>query len=82
MTNLKSPVKRVSAGTVHEAGKDREVIVILRPPNILGFRAKGCRKEYQLTTDGCYVLAVRAHVLAEKKKKIAEKKKRRSKNGN
>ena len=69
MTNLSKPVKRVSAGIVREAGKDREVIVILRPPNVLGFRAKGCRREYQLTTESCYVLAVRAHVLEQKKKK-------------
>jgi len=76
MTNLRKPVKRVSAGMVRESGKPREVIVILRPPNVIGFRAKGCRKEYQLTTDGCYVLAVKAHIAAEKRRKAKEKKKR------
>ena len=77
MTNLSKPVKRISKGFVHESGKVREVVVILRPPNILGFRAKGCRKEYQLTTDGCYTLAVKAHVLAEKRQKAKNKKKRK-----
>lgn len=74
MTDLKKPVKRVSAGMVHESGKPREVVVILRPPNVIGFRAKGCRKEYQLTTDGCYLMAVKAHVADEKRRKVREKK--------
>jgi hypothetical protein len=80
MTNLKKPVKRVSAGFVRESGRAREVIVILRPPNVIGFRAKGGRKEYQLTTDGCYMLAVKAHLAYERKqKRIAKKQKRKLK---
>lgn len=75
MTNLHKPVKRISSGLIREAGKVREVIVILRPPNVIGFRAKGCRKEYQLTTDGCYTLAVKAHVADEKRRKAKERKK-------
>ena len=74
MTNLTKPVKRVSSGFVFESGKPREVVVIIRPPNVIGFRAKGCRKEYQLTTDGCYTLAVKAYVADEKKRKAKEKK--------
>lgn len=69
MTNLNRPIKRVSRGFVHEQGKAREIVVILRPPNVIGFRAKGCRKEYQLTTEGCYTMAVRAHVRTEKEAK-------------
>ena len=69
MTDLTKPVKRVSNGLVREAGKTREVVVILRPPNVIGFRAKGCRREYQLTTDVCYSMAVKASVLAEKRQK-------------
>ncbi len=74
MTDLKKLVKRISSGLVREAGKIREVVVILRPPNVIGFRAKGCRKEYQLTTEGCYVMAVRAHVADQKKQKAKERK--------
>ena len=74
MTNLTKPVKRVSRGIVRERGKAREVVVILRPPNIIGFRAKGCRKEYQLTTDVCYLMAVRAHVADLRKQKAKAKK--------
>jgi len=75
MTNLTKPVTRTSNGLVREAGKVREVVIILRPPNIIGFRAKGCRKEYQLTADVCYTMAVKAHVLAEKREKKRQKKK-------
>ena len=73
MTNLSKPVSRVSRGLVREAGKLREVVVILRPPNVIGFRAKGCRKEYQLTAEACYTMAVRAHVAEAKKRKPKKK---------
>jgi hypothetical protein len=74
MTNLTKPVKRISRGFVREAGQAREVVVILRPPNVIGFRAKGCRTEYRLTTEVCYLMAVRAHVAAEKREKKRLKK--------
>ena len=74
MTDLTKPVKRVSAGLVRDAGKIREVVVILRPPNVIGFRAKGCQKEYQLTTESCYLMAVKAHVADEKRIKEQDKK--------
>jgi hypothetical protein len=35
MTDLRKPVRRVSRGLIREAGKVREVVVILRPPNVL-----------------------------------------------
>jgi hypothetical protein len=79
MTDLTKPVKRVSNGTVFEVGKIREVVVILRPPNIIAFRAKGCRKEYPLTTEACYIMAVKAHTASEKRKKIQERKSKRKK---
>ena len=77
MTDLKTPLSRVSAGIVREAGKPREIVVILRPPNVIGFRAKGCRKEYQLTTEACYTLAVKAEVAAERRAKRKQKKAKR-----
>jgi hypothetical protein len=72
MTNLNKPIKRVSAGIVKEAGMAREVVVILRPPNVIGFRAKGCRREYQLTTEVCYSMAVKAHVADQRRQKQKE----------
>jgi hypothetical protein len=65
MTTLTKPVRRVSAAQVREQGRPRNIVVILRPPGTLGFRAAGCRREYQLPIEACYTLAVRAHVLAE-----------------
>jgi len=68
MTNLTKSVSWVSAGFVREAGKPRPVIVTMKPPNLLGFRAKGCRGTYWLTTDACYTLAVEAEVRDKKRK--------------
>jgi hypothetical protein len=76
-TILKNPVTRISNGQVREAGQLRDIIVILRPPNVIGFRAKGCRKEYQLTTEACYTMAVRAHVQAERRDKQKQKRLKR-----
>jgi len=75
MTNLKRPVKRTSNGLIREAGKVREVVIILRPPNIIGFRAKGCRKEYQLTAEVCYTMAVKADHAAKQREKRKLKRK-------
>jgi len=77
MTDLTKPVKRVTNGVVRESGRLRDIVVILRPPNLIGFRAKGCRKEYQLTTDALYSLAVKCHVAEEKKRTAKEKAKKR-----
>ena len=76
-THLTKPVTRISRGKVREAGKPRNIVVILRPPNVIGFRAKGCRKEYQLTTEACYTMAVRAEVTAAKRLKAKERAKKR-----
>lgn len=79
-TVLKKPVVRVTRGKVRETGKLREVLVILRPPNVIGFRAKGCRKEYQLTAESCYWLAMKAeHTYNKKMKKKMKKRKRKYK---
>lgn len=69
MTTLRKQLSRESRGLVHEAGKLRPIVVILSPPNVIGFRAKGCRNIYNLTTEACYTMAVRAHVADEKRKK-------------
>jgi len=75
MTDLTKPVSRVSSGTVFESGKVREVVVTLRPHNVIGFRAKGCKREYQLTISNLYTLAVRAHVADKKRQKKKKVKK-------
>lgn len=78
MTDLKKQVSRmaqpVDSGMVFEAGKARQVVVTLVPPSILRFRAKGCKRSYDLTYADCYVRAVKVDVAAAKKKKAADKK--------
>ena len=68
MTNLKKPISRVTNGKLHEAGKPRKIVITLEPPNLLYFRAKGCRKRYCLTAEACYMLAVEAEVRSKKRK--------------
>lgn len=74
MTKLTRPVRRVSSGTIRERGRSRDIIVILRPPNVLGFRLAGCRHEYALTVEGCYTMAVRATIARERMERVKAKK--------
>jgi len=78
MTDLKKQVSRIAqavdSGMVFEAGHHRQVVVTLVPPSILRFRAKGCKRSYDLTYADCYVRAVKIDVAAAKKKKAADKK--------
>ena len=74
MTDLKKAVTRVSYGLVREAGKHRNVQIRLSPPNVLSFKAKGCRTWYSLTAEHCYLLAVKADVADKKRQKKKEKK--------
>jgi len=70
-TKLRKSVQRISCATIRERGKNRDVVVILQPPNILGFRLKGFHHTYYLTIEACYIMAVRAEIArirAEKKK--------------
>ncbi len=67
MTKLKQIVQRETFGTVFSQGKDREVIVSLEPPNVIGFRLKGTRQTYYLTSDGCYMAAVKAAIALDKR---------------
>lgn len=77
MTGTKKATKRISSGLVHEAGKHREVIVVVGPGNIVGFRAKGCKKQYDLTAEACFNMAVKAEArLKAKEKRKAKKKKK------
>jgi hypothetical protein len=70
MTKITKPVRRETLGTVYEQGKHRPVIVSIEPPNVIGFRLKGTRRTYRLTTDALYLNAVQAHVAAEKREQM------------
>lgn len=73
MTALTKPVKRVSSATVREHGQTRQIVVILRAPGLIGLRAAGCRREYQLPLEAVYTMAVRAHVASERKERAAKR---------
>jgi hypothetical protein len=68
MTPLTKPVVRRT--NVRDAGRD--VVVILGPGNLIGFRLHGTRKIITTTLGGCYMLAAKAEALriaAERKAK-------------
>jgi len=46
--------------TVFDSGKQRPVVVMLRPPGVIELRLKGCRRTHALTADGLYWGAARA----------------------
>lgn len=69
MTDLTKTVARVTRKTVHEASRDRQIVVILEPPGQIGFRLKGTRKVFWLSVEGCYQAAVKAEVAATAKPK-------------
>jgi len=78
MTILSTPVQRVSNTMIRERGRPRPIVVILHPQGTIGFRAKGCRAEYQLPLDYCYRQAAAAHVAAQRKAKAQARKERRA----
>ncbi len=78
MTKLKRTVSRETHGTIYSQGKHRSVVVSIEPPNVLGFRLKGTRTTYYLTSDGCYLAAVQATLAAEKRDRSKPGPKRRT----
>ncbi len=60
MTRLHKAVTRRTHGTVFERGKERDIIVTLRPPNVIAFKLAGLRTEHTLTVEACYWQAVKA----------------------
>jgi len=77
MTPICRPVRRESYGTVFDRGKRRPVIVSIESPNLLGFRLKGTRRIYHLTTEACFSMALKAALRAEAAEKKARRRARR-----
>ncbi len=75
MTKLTRVVERETLGTIYSQGKEREVIVSLSPPNVIGFRLKGTHQVYYLTSDGCFMAALKADIAVNNE--IAKRKKYR-----
>lgn len=74
MVDLKKVIRRVSSDVIKDGGISGPIVIELRPPNLLCFRIKGCRREYILTAGVGYVMAVRAQALSEEKAKKVRKK--------
>lgn len=64
------PVSRLS--TARDAG--RQIVIIVGPGELLGFRLKGTRRIYTTTVGACYSVAVKAEVRARQAEKIAKRK--------
>ena len=81
MTKLLKEVLRVSR-VIH---RGREVIVGLKPPDMLTFRLKGTRHVYLLSIIGAFNLAMKVEAVAQVKKikeaREAKKKARRQQYG-
>ena len=74
ITRTTKPTRRLSTGTlVWSAGKYREVITIVGPGAILGFKLVGLRKVYEITSEEGYRHAVSVVVAKEKFEKAAKR---------
>lgn len=73
---IRKPVKRVTDVLVHEAGRDRAIVVELNP-TFISFRLAGTRTAYTLGVEGLYYKAVLATVEADQREKRKLKKARR-----
>ncbi len=73
MTRVKKKWSRETDCSVFERGRKRQVIVTLEPGGVIGFRLKGTRKTYCLTTARCHMMALSASIMQEKKEKSKRK---------
>lgn len=74
MTPTTKPVVRVSP----DRDAARNIIVIVGPGSLIGFRLKGTRKVYETTIAACYQRAVAMDVARRKAEKAAARKARRT----
>ena len=73
MTKLKKIIRRSDCGSMRDGDCLRQLVISLRPPNIIALRLKGRRKEYTLTTQAVYTMAVKAQVALDRKEKAKRK---------
>ena len=77
MTNLTKEVRRLT----HTMHRGRQVIVALRPPDMLTFRLKGTRHVYAVSILGAFNWAMKVEAMALLKKHAEERKARRAARG-
>lgn len=78
MTPLRKAVYRVSATTIRECGRARQIIVGLCPGDVLELRLKGTRRRYLLGISSAFYQAVRLKGEQDKREREARRKARRS----
>lgn len=71
----KRTTRRETAALQREQGKTRNVIVIIYPSGLLGFKLKGLRRTEYLAADVCYEMAVKIRLRAEAREKKSLKRK-------
>jgi hypothetical protein len=75
MTKLDKEVRRLT----HTLHRGRQVIVAMRPPDMLTFRLKGTRHVYPLSIIGAFNMAMKVEAIALfKKQKDAREAKRKA----
>ena len=81
-TLLQRALKRRTHGTgVFSDGRHRDVIVELKPPNLIYLRLDRHRKGYYLTAEVAYMVALRAEYAAIAKEKERAKKAKKAGKG-
>lgn len=79
MTQLLKPVRRGLGKPIGNCRDvSRETIITLYPGGSIGFRAKGRRREYRISAEACYSLAVKV-AAEEQRKSIAVTNRRKGK---
>lgn len=74
MTPLKKSVTRLSTDRLGRFG--RQLVVILGPGELIGFREHGCRKVYTTTIGACAAMAVKQQAMADRLARAAKRKAR------
>jgi hypothetical protein len=74
MTPTTKPVVRESSERLDR----RNVVVIVGPGNLIGFRLKGTRRTFETTIAACAHLAMKQWAVAERARKAAARKSRRA----
>jgi hypothetical protein len=74
MTPTTKRTVRESSETSHYKRQYRNIIVIVGPGNLMGFKLKGCKTVFETTVGACMSLAIKQQVQAEKAAKALKRK--------
>lgn len=72
-TKLTRPVRRKTAQTVRDTGKQRRIVVTLYPGGTIGLRLERTRREEVITVEAVYWNALTARMASEHKQRRNKK---------